>query len=168
MKLGNGVLDAGALDAAGVNLCLGTDSTASNNNLSLFVEMRMAALLQKSARRDPTALPAARALEMATLGGARALGLEGRVGRLASGHEADIVLLCSDGLHAWPLHDAVSHLVYALGAADVDRVMIAGETLVEGGRFTQISVEEVMARCGEIAARLGSVLDTPAGGEEQA
>ena len=154
MKLGNGVMDAAALTRAGVNLALGTDSTASNNNLSMFMEMRHAALLQKSATGDPTVLPAAEVLEMATTGGALAMGLEGRCGRLAPGYEADIVLLRTDGLHARPVNDAVSHLVYALGASDVDRVMIAGETILEGGCFRNLDTGEVLARCGEIASRI--------------
>ncbi|MDP6419547.1 MAG: amidohydrolase [Candidatus Krumholzibacteria bacterium] len=154
MKMGAGAMDFQALEDAGVNMALGTDSTASNNRLSMFREMRQAALMQKLVFSDPERLPAERALEMATLGGARALGLEEQIGQVAPGFEADLVLLKLEEPHARPLHSASSQVIYSLDASDVDTVFLAGRCRLRGGEFTDLDADEIFAHCDEIAERI--------------
>ena len=107
---------------AGVLVGLGTDGAASNNALDLLAEIQMAALLHKGVRLDPLAVPAAAALEMATIGGARALKLDHLVGSLEPGKRADVVIIDLDEDNLVPLYDPVSHLAYAVEAADVRTV----------------------------------------------
>ncbi len=154
MKLGAGIMGAEALLAAGVTVALGTDSSASNNNLSVLGEMRRAALLQKAGDGDARSFGAGKALHAATRGGAAAAGAESSLGQIAEGFLADLTLIRCDGLHAWPPADPVSHLGYALRADDVDTVIIDGQVLLRRGEFTRCDLAEVKARCAEIAARI--------------
>ena len=116
------------LVAAGANVCLGTDGCASNNNLDLFEEMKIAALLQKFFWNDPTILPAPAALAMATANGARALGLG--AGALAAGAPADLIIVSASTPCNTPLHNAASNLVYACGGAAVETTVCAGQVLM--------------------------------------
>jgi len=116
------------LVAAGANVCLGTDGCASNNNLDLFEEMKIAALLQKFFWNDPTVLPAPAALAMATANGARALGLG--AGTLAAGAPADLIIVSASTPCNTPLHNAASNLVYACGGAAVETTVCAGQVLM--------------------------------------
>jgi 5-methylthioadenosine/S-adenosylhomocysteine deaminase len=126
LKLASGFCPVARLAAAGVNLALGTDGAASNNDLDMFGEMRTAALLAKGVSGDAAALDAASALRMATLGGARALGLEARTGSIEPGKRADLVLVDLSPLETQPLHNVVSQLVYATGRQQVTDVWIDG------------------------------------------
>lgn len=153
MKLGSGIAPVGAMLAAGVRVGIGTDGAASNNDQDLFGEMRSAALLAKVAALDPTVLPAAQVLHMATRGGAEALGLTG-AGVLSPGCKADLILVDIHQPHLTPLHDLTAHLVYAARASDVVLTMVDGCILWEQGRFTTLDGEEVMARVNERTARL--------------
>src|SRR5262245_186947 len=119
MKLGSGVAPVAELAARGVNIALGTDGAASNNRLDLFGEMRLATLLAKVQTGDAAALPAEDVIRAATLGGARALGLDGTIGSLEAGKEADGVAVDLSGVGAGPCYDPVSHLVHAAGRAAV-------------------------------------------------
>ncbi|RDV83603.1 amidohydrolase family protein [Ammonifex thiophilus] len=154
MKLASGIAPVTELLAAGVTVALGTDGAASNNNLDMWEEMRTAALLAKVSCKDPEALPAYQALEMATLGGAKALGLADQIGTLEVGKRADIVLVDLARAHLQPPHDPISHLVYAARASDVDTVIVDGRIVVEGGRLITLDLGEIMARCRESARRL--------------
>lgn len=154
MKLAAGVMDVDYLLRMGVNVSLGTDSAASNNNLSILTEMRMASLLQKIHKGDPTVLPAGRVLELATRNGATALGMEDRLGQLEAGFDADIVLIRNNQLHSSPPTDPISHLVYSLRPDDVDTVMIAGEIILRNSRFINADVEEVIAKSKEVIDRI--------------
>ncbi|MGO0122181.1 amidohydrolase [Desulfothermobacter acidiphilus] len=154
MKLASGIAPVTELLSAGVTVALGTDGAASNNNLDMWEEMRAAAFLAKVSRQDPEALPAYRALELATVGGARALGLEREIGTLEVGKKADIVLVDLARPHLQPPHDPVSHLVYAARASDVDTVVVNGRIVVEGGRLLTLDPAEIMQRCREAARRL--------------
>ena len=130
MKLANGASPVAALARQGVNLGLGTDGAASNNRLDMLQEMRHAALLAKLTAKDPTVLNAHAALHMATLGGARAMGLENEVGSLKIGKSAD---LCAISLGDWimqPCFDPASHLIYVAGREQVSHVWVAGECRV--------------------------------------
>jgi 5-methylthioadenosine/S-adenosylhomocysteine deaminase len=144
LKLGSGIPPITAALAAGINIGLGTDGAASNNRLDLFGEMRLAALLAKGAAQDPTVLPAARAVEMATLGGARALGMDDVIGSLEPGKAADIIAVGADTPELTPLFDANSHLVYAAGRADVTHAWVAGQCVLDDRRLTQCDLQAVL------------------------
>jgi 5-methylthioadenosine/S-adenosylhomocysteine deaminase len=146
LKLASGIARTAHLAAAGVNLGLGTDGAASNNRLDLLAEMRLAALLAKGAGNDATVLPAHDILAMATLHGARALGLEGLTGSLTPGKSADMTAVNLAAPELAPCYDPVSHLVYAAGREHVSHVWVAGELLLERGRLTRIDDSEVAAK----------------------
>ncbi len=154
MKLASGVAPVAAMLRAGVPVALGTDGAASTNALGLFEEMRACSLLQKVTTGDPTVVPAARALELATVGGARALGLGDRLGRLAPGRLADLVLLDLAGARLTPLHDPWSLAVYSAQDGDVDTVVVAGRVVVEGGRLLTVDEAEVRREAARRAAAL--------------
>lgn len=154
MKLASGIAPVPGLLGAGVTVGLGTDGAASNNNLDLLEEMRSAALLQKVANNDPETLPAYTALEMATIGGARALGLGDKIGTLEAGKRADIILLDLRKPHLNPPHDVVANVVYAAQAGDVDTVIVDGNVIVEAGWLRTIDTETVMENTRRGALRL--------------
>lgn len=133
MKLASGIAPVARLAAAGIDVALGTDGAASNNRLDLFQEMRHAALLAKVASGDASVLPAHQVLRMATLNGARALGLEKRIGSIEPGKQADLCAVALDSLLTRPCFDPASHLVYVAGREHVTHVWIDGETRVDQG-----------------------------------
>ncbi|MEQ9464097.1 MAG: amidohydrolase family protein [Haliea sp.] len=130
MKLGAGISPVPAMLAAGVNVGLGTDGAASNNDLDLWEEVRMAALLHKVASGDPTAMPAGQALAMATRLGAAAIHLGEVIGQLKTGMQADMIQLDVTRTHHLPLYDVISHLVYVLDSQDVQTTIVAGQVLM--------------------------------------
>jgi 5-methylthioadenosine/S-adenosylhomocysteine deaminase len=131
LKLASGMAPVSAMLAAGVNVALGTDGAASNNRLDMFDEARFAALLAKAVSGDATMLPAASALECATINGARALGLDKRIGSIEAGKEADLVAVELSSPEVSPLFDPVSHLLYASGREHVTDVWVAGRHVVQ-------------------------------------
>ncbi|MEK0314081.1 amidohydrolase [Cohnella sp. 56] len=143
LKLASGVARVPDLLRAGVTVALGTDSAASNNNLDLFEEIRMAALLHKGVSGDPTAVPAAEALRMGTLYGARAIGLGDVTGSLRPGFKADITAVSIDKPHFMPRTDYISHLVYAASGADVAHVWVDGRQLMRGRELLTLDVERI-------------------------
>jgi cytosine/adenosine deaminase-related metal-dependent hydrolase len=145
LKLGSGVARIHELDARGVQLALGADGAPCNNNLDPWTELRRAALLAKM-RTSTTALPARRAFQLATIDGARALGLDGVVGSLEVGKRADVVVVRTDGPHVEPGGDVYSRLVYACTARDVDHVLVDGELVVKHGEHQRLDREAVLAR----------------------
>lgn len=151
LKLGSGIAPIVELLAAGVNVAIGADGAPCSNRLDAFNELRQAALLQKG-RRGPTALPAAQALQLATLGGARALGLEAQIGTLHIGKRADLVVVDRRSLSMQPAHAAESQIVYAATASNVRHVLVDGRLLVQGGALrpeTGLDVERLRAVAGE-------------------
>jgi 5-methylthioadenosine/S-adenosylhomocysteine deaminase len=154
MKLASGIAPVVDLLARGVPVGLGTDGCASNNNLDLLQEMDTAAKLQKVHRLEPTALPAATAMEMATRGGARVLGLEKEVGSLAAGRKGDLVVIDLDQPHLTPIYDPYSHLVYAATGADVQTVLVHGQVVVQDRRLLTFDLDETLARARELAHSL--------------
>jgi 5-methylthioadenosine/S-adenosylhomocysteine deaminase len=126
LKLASGFAPAAALEAEGVNIGLGTDGAASNNRLDGFQEMRQAALLAKAVAKNAEVLPAHTALRMATLGGAKALGLDARIGSIEPGKRADLAAVRLAGPELVPVFDPVSHLVYCAGREDVTHVWVDG------------------------------------------
>jgi 5-methylthioadenosine/S-adenosylhomocysteine deaminase len=133
LKLASGLAPVAKLAAAGINLAIGTDGAASNNRLDMFGEMRLAALLAKAVARDAEALPAHAALRAATLGGAAALGLEGRIGSIVAGKSADLAAVRLAGPELSPCYDPLSHLVYAAGREHVSDTWVAGRHLLQSG-----------------------------------
>lgn len=145
LKLGSGIARVHELDARGVQLALGADGAPCNNNLDPWVELRHAALLAK-VRTSTTALPAERAFRLATIDGARALGLGDVTGSLEVGKRADIVVIRTDGPHVEPCGDVYSRLVYACTSRDVMHVMVDGRLVVKHGEHQLLDREEVLAR----------------------
>jgi 5-methylthioadenosine/S-adenosylhomocysteine deaminase len=154
LKLASGIAPVTRMLERGVNVGLGTDGAASNNRLDLLGEMRAAALLAKGASGDPTAVPAHAALHMATLGGAKALGLDARIGSLAAGKRADITALRLSDIELAPIYDPVSQIVYAAGREHVTHVWIDGRLRVEDGALTQLDARELGLRAVHWAERI--------------
>ena len=146
MKLASGIAPLSAMLRHGINVGLGSDGAASNNRLDLFQEMRLAALLAKVASSDAAAAPAHTVLHMATLGGARALGLDGMIGSLESGKRADLCAVALDSPDMNPCFDLISHLVYVCGREQVSHVWVDGEIRVrDGAPLLRISDNELLA-----------------------
>jgi len=156
LKLGNGFCPTEQLRDAGINLALGTDGAASNNDLDLHGEMRTAALLAKGVTGNARALPAAAALEMATLGGARALGMDDEIGSLRPGKSADVIAMDLGGLETQPVHDPLSHLIYACSRAMVTHVWIAGRAVVKERKLLTLDEEALIANARQWHQRMTS------------
>jgi 5-methylthioadenosine/S-adenosylhomocysteine deaminase len=154
LKLASGIAPLPALRAAGVNIGLGTDGAASNNRLDLFEEMRTAALIAKGASGNPTAVPAEEVLGMATLGGARALGLDGQIGSIEAGKWADLTAVNLGALELSPCYHPISHLVYAAGRQHVSHVWVGGHLLLDNGRLTTLDQAELSARAASWEQRI--------------
>jgi len=149
MKLALGVPKIRDLMGLGVTVGIGTDGPASNNDLDMFDDMRVAALLQKVSYMDSTVLPVHSVLGMATIGGARALGLEGSVGSLEVGKKADVILVDFGKPHLTPVHDFYANVVYSARGNDVETVIVDGKILMEGGEVKTLDEEEVRLRAKE-------------------
>jgi 5-methylthioadenosine/S-adenosylhomocysteine deaminase len=154
MKLASGVAPIPELLARGVTVGLGTDGCASNNNLDLFQEMDSAAKLHKVHRLDPTVMPSSVVLEMATLGGARVLGLEKEIGSLEVGKKADIIVLDLNRPHLQPVYNIVSQLVYSAVGADVRDVIIDGKLVMHNRQLLTLDEERILKRMQEIKGRI--------------
>ena len=146
LKLASGFCPVHRLHQAGVNLALGTDGAASNNDLNMFSETRTAALLAKAVAADAAALPAHAALRMATLNGAKALGMEQLTGSLEPGKAADLVAVTLDGIETQPVYHPLSQLVYATGRDKVTDVWVAGRHLLNRRELTTIDEQQVLER----------------------
>ncbi|HXW61754.1 MAG TPA: amidohydrolase [Candidatus Acidoferrales bacterium] len=158
MKLASGVMPVVDLLAAGQAVGLATDSAASNNNQDLFQEMNIAAKLQKVTRMDPRVLPARQVVEMATIGGARALHLDARIGSLEVSKQADIVLIGTGATHATPMYNVYSQLVYALNAHDVRSVVIAGKIVMEDRVMFTMDKPAILAKAHEYQRKISASL----------
>ncbi len=154
MKLASGVAPVPKLLDAGAVVGLGTDGPASNNNLDMLEEARLAALLHKVEAEDPTLVTARQALAMATRGSAEALGLGDRIGQLKVGMKADVVLVDFRQAHLFPPHDTISHLVYAARAGDVRTVFINGKPALMDRKLMALDEEEIFHQVGERLQRL--------------
>lgn len=151
MKLASGVAPVPQYLALGVHIGLGTDGSAgSNNDVNMFEEMDLAAKLQKLTTGDPTAVRADQAFEMATIGGARVLGLQDQIGSLEPGKRADIIAVNTLSPHATPVYNVYSHLVYALKGSDVQHVMVDGRLLVRDRNVLALNVGQVITKANEL------------------
>jgi 5-methylthioadenosine/S-adenosylhomocysteine deaminase len=157
LKLASGIAPVPDMLRAGVVVGLGTDGAASNNELDLLAEIQLAALLHKGVRLDPLAVPATTALEMATIGGARALGLDHLIGSLEPGKRADVVIVELDEDNLVPLYDPVSHLAYAVEAADVRTVLVDGRVVVRDRVLVTADDAAIRRRVRELATEIGSL-----------
>jgi 5-methylthioadenosine/S-adenosylhomocysteine deaminase len=144
MKLASGAAPIPAYLAADAAIGLGTDGAASNNDLDMFEAMRVASLLHKLQTGDPRAVSARTALEMATIRGARALGMESRIGSLESGKRADVILLDVSGARQTPMYDPVSHLVYVARGGDVRTTIVDGRVLMRDRKVSTLSEADVI------------------------
>jgi 5-methylthioadenosine/S-adenosylhomocysteine deaminase len=159
MKLASGAAPVAKMLTLGIAVGLGTDGPAgSNNDLNLFEEMDLASKLQKLVTSDPQALPARQALELATIGGARALGLDKQTGSLEPAKRADLITVRLDRPNAVPLYDVYSQMVYALKGSDVQDVMVNGRLVVRDAQPLTIDQNQVLAKAREFGRKVAQSL----------
>jgi 5-methylthioadenosine/S-adenosylhomocysteine deaminase len=154
LKLASGFCPVHQLQQAGVNVALGTDGAASNNDLDMLGEMRTAALLAKGVAQDATALPAAAALRMATLNGARALGLDAKIGSLQAGKAADLVAIDLSATATQPVYDPISQIVYAAGREQVTDAWVNGRRLLHDRKLTTIDETALLGKVARWRAKI--------------
>ncbi|AVG16021.1 N-ethylammeline chlorohydrolase [Chromobacterium vaccinii] len=154
MKLASGISPVSKLLAAGVSVGIGTDGAASNNKLDMLAETRLAALLAKVGTLDPTSVPAAAAIRMATLNGARALGIADKVGSVKVGKQADLIAINFAELETAPAFDPISHVVYAAGREQVSHVWVKGRALMRERKLATLDESDLKARAGDWRNRI--------------
>jgi 5-methylthioadenosine/S-adenosylhomocysteine deaminase len=156
LKLASGFCPVKKLMDADVNVALGTDGAASNNDLDMCNEMQTASILAKAVAKDPTALNAANTLRMATLNGARALHKDREIGSLVAGKAADIVAIDLSAINTQPIYNPISHIAYALNSQQVTDVWIAGEQLLRNKKFTLLNETDILGQTQEWNKKLSS------------
>ena len=154
MKLSSGTAKVPALQRAGVRVGLGTDGAASNNDLDMFEAMRQAAFLHKLTTGDPRTLPAKTALAMATIDGARALGMEAQIGSIEQGKRADVILVSTSGARQTPMYDPLSYLVYVARGDDVTATIVNGKVLMRDRRMLTLNEAEVLKEANAFAQKV--------------
>ncbi|QDH70421.1 TRZ/ATZ family hydrolase [Marilutibacter alkalisoli] len=157
LKLASGFCPVGKLEKAGVTIAVGTDGCASNNDLDMFGETRTAALLAKAVANDAAAFDAASALRAATLGGARAVGFEDRIGSIEPGKQADLACVDLAQVETQPLHHVISQLVYAAGRHQVTDVWIAGQARLRDRELVTLDAATLIAKAREWRKRIASI-----------
>ena len=156
MKLASGFCPVDKLIRGGVNVSLGTDGAASNNDLDMFSEMRTAAILAKACSGDARALPAYKALQMATINGAKALGLDHLTGTLEAGKRADVIAVKLDELNTQPIHNPISQLVYSTKSSQVKYVWVNGKLLLDNAELTTIDKQTLLQMARTWQQKLGT------------
>jgi 5-methylthioadenosine/S-adenosylhomocysteine deaminase len=159
MKIASGIAPIVQMLAAGVRVGLGTDGAASNNDLDMWEEMRLASLLQKVDRMNPEVMSAATVLTMATRGGATAIGLGDTIGSLEAGKRADVIQVAFDDVHHVPTYDVISHLVWVTDEQDVASVVVDGKVLMLEGEMLTIDTDRVTVEASALAARIQTALE---------
>ena len=154
MKLASGIAPVEAMRKAGVAVGLGTDGAASNNDLDMFEAMRQAAFLHKLVAGDPRAIPAAVALEMATIGGARAMGMDKEIGSLEPGKRADLLVVSMASARQTPMYDPVSHIVYVTRGDDVRTTIVNGKVLMRERKVLTLDRRQVLIDAGLFAEKV--------------
>lgn len=154
LKLGNGICPVARLQEHGINLALGTDGAACNNNLDLLAESRTAALLAKGYSGDPCALNAFQALEMLTINAADALGESDRLGSIETGKLADLCAISMDSLQTSPMYDVISHLIYAASSQQVSHLWVGGRMLLQDGEYLYLDTQDIIDRAGIWASKI--------------
>jgi 5-methylthioadenosine/S-adenosylhomocysteine deaminase len=154
MKLASGIAPVEAMRKAGIPVGLGTDGAASNNDLDMFEAMRQAAFLHKLVAGDPRAIPAAVALEMGTIDGARALGMDKEIGSLEAGKRADLLVVSMSSARQTPMYDPVSHLVYVTRGDDVRTTIVNGRVLMRDRKVLSVNREQTLAEARAYADKV--------------
>jgi len=157
LKLASGFCPITKCIKVGINVALGTDGAASNNDLDMFGEMRTAALLAKGVSGDASAVPAITALKMATINGAKALGIDHYTGSLSIGKSADVIAIDLDQIETQPLYDPISQIVYATNRQQVTDVWVAGKQLLKHRQLTTLNIDELRIRISKWQERLKSI-----------
>ena len=157
MKLASGIAPVPEMLAAGLTVGLGTDGSASNNNVDMFGEMNSAAKLHKVKALDPTVMPADTVLEMATMGGAKVLGAEAEIGSLEPGKKADLIVLDLNQPHLTPLYNIPSHMVYAARGADVVHSVINGRIVMKDRSLTTLDESAILSKIADLAERIKKI-----------
>jgi 5-methylthioadenosine/S-adenosylhomocysteine deaminase len=163
MKLASGTAPVPAWLTHGMRAGLGTDGAASNNDLDMFEAMRTAALLHKHASGDPRAMPARQVLDLATRGGAAALGLADKIGSLQGGKRADLITVAMDDARQTPMFDPLSHLVYVARGTDVRTTIVNGRVLMREGRVLTLDRATVLREANAMAGKVRAAVKTPGG-----
>ncbi len=158
MKIASGISPVTEMLKAGVRVGIGTDGAASNNDLDLWEEMRLAAFLQKVEQMSPEVLPARTVLMMATNGGATAIGLGDAIGSLEVGKRADLIQIAFDDVHHVPTYDVISHLVYVTDEQDVASVVVDGEVLMKERKLLTIDTDRVRTEANALAVQIQAAL----------
>ncbi len=158
MKLASGTSPVPALQKAGVVVGLGTDGAASNNDLDMFEAMRQAAFLHKLTSNDPTTLPATTALRMATIDGARVLGLDREIGSLEAGKRADLLVVSMRAARQTPMYDPLSHLVYVSRGDDVQTVVVNGKIVMRNRKVLTLDENAVIAEANAWAVKVSAAV----------
>ena len=156
LKLGNGICPLARLLEHDINVALGTDGAAANNDLDLLAESRTAALLAKGYSGDPCVLNAFEALEMLTINAAKALGRSHQLGSVEAGKLADLCAIKLDSLQTTPMYDVVSHLIYAVSSQQVTHVWVGGRMLLENQQFLDLNLEDIIDRANHWAGRISA------------
>ncbi|MGB3729080.1 MAG: amidohydrolase family protein, partial [Thermodesulfobacteriota bacterium] len=158
MKIASGISPVTDMLKAGVRMGIGTDGAASNNDLDLWEEMRLAAFLQKVEQMNPEVMPALTVLRMATSGGATAIGMGDQIGSLEVGKRADIIQVAFDDVHHIPTFDIVSHLVYVTDEQDVATVVVDGQVLMHDRQMLTLQTDRIATEARELAAKIQASL----------
>lgn len=153
-KLSSGICDVTKLRKNGINIGLGTDGIGSTTTMDMFEEMKTAAYLQKVNTMEPSSISAYDILKMATIEGAKVLGLENEIGTLEPGKKADMIFIKTDKLHMCPANDVCANLVYSSNGADVETVMIDGKVIMQNRKMLNLDEKQVMRQVKKIAKRL--------------
>lgn len=153
-KLSSGICDVVKLRKNGIHVGLGTDGIGSTATLDMFEEMKMAAYLQKVKTKNPTSITAYEILKMATIEGAKVLGLEDEIGTLEAGKKADMIFIKTDKIHLCPENDVCANIAYSANGADVDTVIIDGNIIMQNRKMINMNEKEVMKEVKKIAKRL--------------
>lgn len=159
MKLASGACPVAELLDAGVNVALGTDGAASNDDLDMFGEMRTAALLGKLTSNDASRVTAQQVLEMATINGARALGIDDQTGSLEAGKAADIIAVSLESIETLPVYNAVSQLVYSCSRQDVTDVWVAGKQLLHNRKLTTLDEDELIRKATNWQEKIAAAIE---------
>ena len=145
---------------AGVLVGLGTDGAASNNDLDMWEEMRLASLLQKVTSMDPEVLPAIEVLRMATSNGAKIIDMENEIGMIAVGMKADVIQIAYDDVHHIPSYDIASHLLYVTDEQDVINVIIDGKLIMHQREFLTLDIEQIREDVTSISSRIKETMNS--------
>ena len=156
MKLASGVAPITEMLDAGILIGIGTDGAASNNDLDMWEEMRLAALLQKVTQMNPEVLPATTVLRMATTSAAKIIGLDEKVGKIEIGMDADIIQVAFDDVHHQPNYDIASHLVYVTDEQDVETVIVNGKLLMHKDQFFTLDTEKISKEVAIMSTKIAT------------